>query len=169
MEFPTTLYSRIVIAKNGVEGPEYFQAGCATLKPGMVVMEDDDDEVTICTSTGMPIGIVGCDADHDLGTVYASGERIPIWLLGSGVDIYVLHEDHDTKTILRGSIIASSDDTTNNGKCKMKEAYIVLTTANATTAGTERNLMNTFWIGRSLGDGTATSAVPQYIPVHLGF
>lgn len=167
MEFPTTLYSRVVIAKNGVEGPEYFQAGIGTLKPGMVVMEDDADEVTICTSTGMPIGIVGCDADHDLSTVYAIGERIPIWLLGSGVDIYVLHEDHDTKTILRGSIIESSDDTTNTGKCKMKEAYVAVTTATADATG--RSYTSLFWIGRSLGDGTATSAIPQYIPVHLGF
>jgi len=168
MEFPTTL-RRLVIALNGIQGPDYMQAGCATLKPGMIVMEDDADEVTICNSTGIPIGVVGCDADHDLGTVYASGERVPIWRLGCGVDIYVLHEDHDTKTILHGSIIATSDDTTNNGKAKMKEAHIVHTTANAATAGSTRNSTSFFWIGRSLGDGTATSAVPQYVPVNLCF
>ena len=168
MEFPTTL-RRLVIALNGHDGPDYFQAGIGTLKPGMVVMEDDADEVTICTPTGIPLGIVGCDADHDLSTVYDSGERIPIWLLGCGVDLYVLHEDHDTKTILLGSIIESSDDTTNHGKVKMKEANVVLTTANVTSGGTARNITPFFWIGKSLGDGTATSAIAQYIPVKLCF
>lgn len=166
MEFPTTL-RRLVIAYNGVSGPEYFQAGDGNMKPGMVVMEDDADEVKICSGTGIPIGIVGCDADHDLSTVYTIGERIPIWLLGCGVDLYVLHEDHDTKTILRGSILESSDDTTNNGKAKMKEAYVAVTTA--TNDATGRSYTSLFWIGKSLGDGTATSAIAQYVPVKLSF
>ena len=87
MVFPATL-RRMLIALNGYEGPEYYQAGDSSCKPGYVVMFDDADEVKICTSTGKPIGIVGCDADHDLMTVYAAGERMPVYPLGSGVDIY---------------------------------------------------------------------------------
>ena len=58
MVFPATL-RRIVIALNGYDGPEYYQAGDSSCKPGYVVMFDDNDEVKICTSTGQPIAHAG--------------------------------------------------------------------------------------------------------------
>ena len=164
--FPSTL-RRLVIALNGCDGPEYFQAGVGTIKPGHVVMEDDADEVTICTSTGRPIGVAGCDADHDLSTVYASGERIPVWMLGSGVDLYVMCVDATTITVVRGDIMDTADDTTDIGNARVKDAYVVLTTANVTANGTARNVTSFFWIGRALGDGSITSNVTRYVPVKL--
>ncbi|MHA1221324.1 MAG: hypothetical protein ACTSQB_06290 [Candidatus Heimdallarchaeota archaeon] len=166
MAFPATL-RRLIIALNGYDGPEYYQAGDSLMKPGYVVMEDDGDEVKTCISTGKPIGIVGCDADHDMSTVYSAGERIPIFPLGCGVDLYVACIDTTTITLIKGAIIDTADGTTYLGRAKVKDAYIVHTTANANTAGTERNTLSTFWIGRALETGSITSEVMRYVPVKL--
>lgn len=168
MIFPSTLYSRIVIAYNGVEGPEYFQAGDSLMKPGTVCTHDDADEVKLCISTAKPFGIIGCDADHDLGTVYAEGERIPVWELGCGVDIYILCEDHATITVEKHDIIELSDDTTNKGKGKVKEDFIVASTTNYLgTAAAERNIGIGFYLGRANAAGSITATVARYVPVKL--
>lgn len=170
MAYPSTL-RRLVIALNGVSGPEYFQAGDALMKPAMVVMFDDADEVKICTSTGLPIGIVGCDADHDLGTVYALGERIPIWTLGCGVDLYVLvgNGSADTTfTFERGSVLESPSDTTQVGHARMKSTYVAVTTDTADATG--RGYTTLFWIGKALEAGTvSTDTNLLYVPVKLSF
>lgn len=166
MIFPATL-RRLIIALNGCDGPRYFQCGTAGILPGTVVMEDDADEVTDCTSTGKPIGIAGCDAHHDLMTAYAAGDRMPVWMLGSGVDLYVKAEDATTITVVWGSIMDTADDTSKNGCIKMKDAFVALTTTNVTTNGTERNITDHFVVGRCLGDGAVTSAVARYIPIRL--
>jgi hypothetical protein len=164
MAFPTALTSRVLIALNGVEGPEYYQAGDALMAPGMVVTYDDADEVKICTSTAKPLGIVGCDADHDLSTVYSLGERIPIWLIGSGVDIYVKCKDAGAShTIERNSIIDSPHSTTFVGQGALIDTLV------ATTAVTVRNVSSFFWIGTALEAGSLTTAVARYIPVKLSF
>ena len=163
--FPATL-RRLVIALNGMSGPEYFQAGDSSCKPGMIVMEDDADEVKVCTSTGKPIGVVGCDADHDLGTVYTAGERIPIWMLGCGVDIYILCSDATTITVVKGGIIDTADDTTLKGTGRIADAMTVSTTTEY--VHTLRN-STFFWIGKALETGSITSAIARYVPVKLSF
>jgi len=160
MVFPATLY-RLVIALNGYDGPEYFQAGDGLLKPGMICMFDDADEVKICTSTGAPLGVVGCDAYHDLGTVYAIGERVPVYPLGCGVDIYVIAKA--TMTVEIGSIMETEDETTLVGHGRLLTALV------ATTAVTVRNTSSFFWIGRAQEAGGVTTAVTRYIPVKLSF
>lgn len=160
MAFPSTLY-RLVIALNGFTGPEYYQAGDSLCKPGYIVMEDDADEVKICTSTGKPIGVVGCDADHDLGTVYTAGERMPVFPLGCGVDLYVACIDATTITVVKGGIIDTADDTTLIGRGRIMDA------PEATTAVTVRNTSTWFWIGTALETGSITSAVNRYVPVKL--
>jgi len=167
MIFPSTLY-RLVIAYNGVEGPEYFQAGDSLMKPGMVCTHDDADEVMVCASDEYPFGIIGCDADHDLGTVYTIGERIPVWTLGCGVDLYVLCEDAATITVVKGSIIDTADDTTDNGSARVKDAFFA-TTSDSVANQTERNLTMLFWIGKALAAGSITAAVKRYVPVKLSF
>lgn len=164
MAFPSTL-RRMVIALNGYAGPEYYQAGAATIKPGMIVMEDDADEVKICTSTGEPIGVAGCDADHDLGTAYAAGERVPVYPLGCGVDIYVLSGDNTTIDVNKGVIIETADLTTYAGCAKVQPAYVAHTTASGDATG--RTLTSRFWVGRALETADITSAVQRYIPVKL--
>jgi len=165
MIFPSTL-RRMIIAYNGNEGPEYFQAGDSLMYPGMVCMADDADEVKICITTGLPFGIIGCDADHDLGTVYAEGERIPVWILGCGVDIYVLCNDAATITVAFGSIMDTADDTTDAGMARVKDAFAEVTTSGTST---ERNVGNSFWIGRALAAGSITATVKRYVPVKLSF
>ena len=166
MVFPSTL-RRVILALNGYDGPVYYQAGDSLMKPGYIVMEDDADEVKLCTSTGKPIGVVGCDADHDLGTVYAAGERIPIYPLGSGVDIYVACMDATTIAVIKGSIIDSSDLTTYKGHAKVKDAHIQMTTGTIGSGGDERNISAAFWIGRALETASITSEVNRYVPVKL--
>jgi len=167
MIFPATL-RRLVIALNGCSGPRYFQCGTSGILPGTIVMEDDADEVTDCTSTGKPIGIAGCDAHHDLMTAYTAGDRMPVWLLGCGIDIYVKCVDVTTITLVWGAVIVTADSTTINGCGMVKDAYVVLTTANVTANGTERNVNGmAFAIGRALGDGSITSSVSRYVPVRL--
>lgn len=167
MIFPSTLYSRLVIAYNGVKGPEYFQAGDSLMKPGMVCTHDDADEVKVCLSTTKPFGIVGCDADHDLSTVYAEGERIPIWVLGCGVDIYVKCADSSTITVEKHDIIETAD-TTWKGDGKVKEDFLIASTTNYLgTAAAERNIGIGFYIGRALAGGSITATVERYVPVKL--
>lgn len=167
MAFPSALTSRVLIAANGVDGPDYYQAGDSNLKPGMVCMEDDADEVKICTSTGVPLGIVGCDADHDLGTVYSAGERIPVWKLGSGVDIYVLCADNTTITVTKSSVIETADLTTYKGKGKVIETFVAGSTTWAASVVSVRNATARLWIGRALETGSITSGVSRYVPVKL--
>ena len=163
--FPSTL-RRMIIALNGCEGPEYFQAGAATIKPGMIVVEDDADEVKISEETTYPIGVAGCDADHDLSTAYSSGERIPVYMLGSGVDIYVLCKDVTTVDVIKGDIIETSDTAAHDGQGKVKDGFVAITTTGA-AAITERTSTIHFYIGRALETGSITSAVARYIPVRL--
>lgn len=158
--FPSTL-RRLVIALNGYTGPEYWQAGDSLMKPGYVCMEDDADEVKICISTGTPYGIIGCDADHDLGTVYAEGERIPVYPLGCGVDIYVACKDALAITLTKGAIIDTADDTTLKGHGKVIDA------PESTTVVTVRNTSSKFWIGRAQLTGSITTLVARYVPVKL--
>lgn len=169
--YPITL-RRMVIAKNGVEGAEYFKAGDALMKPGMVCTHDSDTaEVKKCITTTKPFGIVGCDADHDLGTVYAENERIPVWVLGCGVDLYVLCGKGSavaTYTITKGTIIDTQDDTTQTGYGKPKTAFVAITTA--TNDSTGRGYTTLFWIGTALEGGTiSTTNAALYVPVKLSF
>jgi len=162
MAFPSTLY-RLIIALNGYDGPEYYQAGDSLMKPGYICMEDDADEVKICTSTGAPLGVIGCDADHDLGTVYAAGERIPVYPLGCGVDIYVACVDATTITVTKSSIMDTADDTTLIGHARVADA------PESTTVVTVRNTSSLFWIGKAQEAGSITSAIVRYVPVKLSF
>ena len=163
MIFPLTL-RRLIIALNGCEGPRYFQAGDGVMKPGHVVMKDDADEVKRCTAAGLPIGIVGCDADHDLMTVYAIGERIPIWMIGSGVCLYVAMHDSATITAEWGDIVDSADLTTYTGCAKVKDDAVAVTTVVGAN-GAIRNITSIFWIGRVMGDGAVSTAALRYVPV----
>lgn len=164
MAFPSTMYGSILIALNGSSGPEYFQAGTANMKPGMIVEHDDSDEVKECTSTGIPFGVVGCDADHDLATAYSLGERIPIWKIGSGVEVWVLCCDSALQTIIKGSVINSSDATTYNGYgMEWKHTAITYTTIVSPELA-ERNILLTFMVGRAQQSGVITTAVARFVP-----
>ncbi len=158
----------MIIAYNGYEGPEYYQAGDSSMKPGYIVMEDDADEVKICTATGKPIGVVGCDADHDLATAYTAGERIPIYPLGCGVDIYVACIDATTITVVKGGVIDTADDTTLQGRGRIQDAFTALTTTHTHAVTGERMWgAPAFWVGKALATGSITSAVNRYVPVKL--
>ena len=105
-----TLY-RCLIALNGCKGPKYFQAGDSLIKPSYVVMEDDADEVKICSTSGRPIGVAGCPAYHDMNTVYTAGVRVPIYMLGTGVEIMVLHDGAAAASITKGEKVKRSGTT----------------------------------------------------------
>lgn len=167
MIFPSALTTRVVIARNGAS-PEYFQAGDSLLKPGMVCMEDDADEVKACVTTGKPFGIVGCDASHDLNTVYAEGERIPIWKLGCGATLLVRCGDiTPAQTITKGAAMDTADQTTWVGCGKVRDALEPLTTAGVNASGDLRNISEFFYIGESQATGSITTEVTRYVPILL--
>lgn len=163
MIFPSTL-RRIVIAYNGAS-PEYFQAGDALLKPGMVCMEDDADEVKICTTTGKPFGIIGCDASHDLNTVYTIGSRVPVWKIGSGVVIMVRCGDiTPAQAIIKGADMDMADQTTWAGCAKLRDARVAITTTVGAN-GALRNMSDFYMVGLAQATGSITTEVTRYVPI----
>lgn len=165
MAFPTALYSGILIALNGATGPEYFRAGDSLMKPGMICTHDAAaDEIKVCISTTKPFGVIGCDADHDLATVYTVGDRVPVWKIGSGVEVWVLCQDDALQTIIKGSIINSSDATTYKG-CGMEWTHTAITyTTIVSPELAERNILLTFMVGRAQSSGTITTAIARFVP-----
>lgn len=143
-----TLY-KLLLALNGIQGPEYFQAGDSTAKPGHVLERDDSDEVKIATtSMVIPFGICGATSYMDLNTAVTAGRRIPVWLCGSGVDINVLHDD-DTgaTTLVRGWSFVVDDA---NAGCLM-------IWSNETSG----------LVGRLIEDVTISGDTPTFIPLKL--
>ncbi|GAH48847.1 unnamed protein product, partial [marine sediment metagenome] len=108
-----------------------------------------------------------CDADHDLMTVYTVGERIPVWILGCGADVYVLIGDDATHTFTKKDIVDLADLTTYSGMGKKKDAYVAVTTDTADATG--RGYTTLFWIGKALEGGVCTAASARYVPVKLSF
>lgn len=153
--------TRCLIAANGMEGPEWFQAGDSLIKPGYVVVRDDNDEVKISPATiEQPLGVAGCTSYHDLNTVYnadSTGERVPVWLCGSGVDIYVLHDDDTGATTLTRPSYFCQDDA--NAGCVMLWAYTDAAVATDTLA---------YVVGKLIGaDVVISGDTPTFIKIKL--
>lgn len=143
-----TLY-RLLLALNDIEGPDYFQAGDSSIKPGYVVERDDSDEVKIGTTSNLiPFGIAGCTSYHDLNTVWTETHRIPVWLCGSGVDVNVLYDDgSNAATFVRGwAMVMSKTD-----------AGCIEVWANETSG----------LVGRLIEDVTISGNTPTFIPIKL--
>ena len=163
MAFPSTL-RRLVIALNGYTGPEYFQCGAA-IAPGEICTYDDADEVKPCEEDLIPFGVIGCDADHDLSTDYDAGERVPVYPLGCGVDIYVKLKDPTTIVVEMGDIIEVSDTAAYDGFGKVIDDYVAVTTDTGDATG--HAYTSRFWVGRAQEAGSITSAVARFVPVKL--
>jgi len=120
-------------------------------------MEDDIDEVTICTANLQGIGIAGEISYLDLMTAYADGIMIPVWMRGCGVAIYVAF-DNDTAgaTYVRGSLLASDDA---NSGCVMVYAY-------ADTTGQYTDTLSMV-IGTLMHEVTTTADALVYIPCRM--
>ena len=155
-----TLY-RCLLALNGMEGPEWYQAGDSSIKPSYLVMEDDADEVKICSTSGKPIGVAGCPSYHDLNTAFSVGERVPVWMLGSGVKIMVLHDGNSAEAVTKGAKLQSSSSTA--GAVRLKPDYTSKDTTYAYTEFSERGDTDNFVIGRAAETVTITSGTAQFI------
>jgi len=155
-----TLY-RCLVALNGCQGPKYFQAGAATIYPSYVVMEDDADEVKICSTTGKPIGVSGCPAYQDLNTAFASGVRVPVYMLGSGVEIYVLHDGSSAEAVTKGMKLQTSSS--DAGMIRIKPIYTAKTTTYNLAQFSERGDTDNFVIGRATQTVTITSGTAEFI------
>ena len=151
-----TLY-RVLLALNGVEGPDFFQAGDALIQPGFAVSRDDSDEVKICPTSGTrPLGVAGATSYQDLNTVIAVGHRVAVWLCGSGVDVMLLHDD-DTgaTTLVRPSYFVPDDA---NAGAAMIWGY---------TNTAELTDTLSFVIGKLLEDVTISGDTATYIKIKL--
>jgi hypothetical protein len=159
-----TLY-RCLIALNGSKGPKYYQAGDGVTKPSYLVMEDDADEVKVCSTSGKPIGVAGCPAYQDLNTVFTAGNRIPVYLLNTGVEIYVLHDGNSAESVIKGIKLQASSSTA--GTVRIKPAYTAKTTTYNLAQFTERGDTDNFVIGRATETVTITSGTTQFIKALL--
>lgn len=112
---------RCLVQLNGNEGPKWYQAGDSSIKPSYCVQEDDADEVKVCAASTAPIGIAGCPSYQDLNTAYVAGVKVPIWMRGCGVVIYVLHDDDTGAATLNRGVLLAIDDA--NSGCVMVWAY----------------------------------------------
>lgn len=151
-----TLY-RVLLALNGVEGPDFFQAGDASIQPGFAVCRDTAAEVKICPVSGTrPLGVAGATSYQDLNTVIAIGHRVAVWLCGSGVDVMLLHDD-DTgaTTLVRPSYFVPDDA---NAGAAMIWGY---------TDAAELTDTLSFVIGKLLADVTISGDTPTYIKIKL--
>lgn len=165
MALPTTLYGGVIIALNGSSGPKYFRAGGSLMKPAMVCTHDSDTaEVKICGTSDKPFGIIGCDADHDLSTVYTAGERIPVYLIGSGVEVWIMCGDAGNMSVTKGAIMATADTATYVGMIKMYE-HVAITTDVSTAQLAQRNITSDFHVGKSQDKDTVTATINKYLPV----
>jgi len=148
---------RLVLQLNGFKGIEWYQAGDSSMYPGHVAIRDDADEVKIATaSAANPLGIVGCESYRDLNTAYTAGQMVPIYPCGSGVIIYVLHDD-DTgaTTLIRGQLFQVDDA---NAGCVMLWGYGDGAVATDTISGV---------VGRLTQDVTISGDTSTFIPLRL--
>ena len=150
--------TRLLLAANGVEGPEWFRAGDALIYPGYVVSRDADvGEIKIApTDEPAPVGVAGCTTYHDLNSNFALGVRVPVWLCGSGVHVMVLHDDDTGATTLyRGQKFIVDDA---NAGAVMLWAYTDAAVATDTMSGL---------VGAMLDDVTISGDTPTFIPLRL--
>lgn len=105
---------RVLIALNGCEGPKWLQCTAAdTIFIGMVVEYEDADSVVYMPTTKAEViaGISGCPSYHDSTAAFAAGVRIPVWLIGCGVEVWVTHDATGSVTVRHGDPITFSNTT----------------------------------------------------------
>lgn len=148
---------RLLLALDGIKGPTYKQAGDSSIKPGYVVERDDSDEVKIATASApAPFGVAGTVSYLDINTVYTAGWAVPVWLCGSGAELYVLHDDDTGATTLVTGQKYICDDA--NAGCVMLWGYTNTAVATDTMSG---------FVGRLLQDVTISGDTPTFIPLKL--
>jgi len=138
-----TVLASVLIALNGVTGPKWFQAGDSSTYPGYVVEYEDADEIVVAaTNSANLLGVAGLPSYHDSTTVFAAGKRVPVWLKGSGVEVWVTHDATGSITVEHGIPITRSDTTA--GLVEVDAALDLITlgfcTRGVTTAGAAKNI-----------------------------
>lgn len=140
--------SSVLIALNGVTGPKFFQAGDSSIYIGYVVEYEDADEVVVMpTSISTEIlGVAGCPSYHDNTAVFAAGKRVPVWIRGSGVEVWVTHDGvagNGSITVKAGDVLTFSNTTA--GLVEIDAARDIdslgtCTRASTVTDGTAKNI-----------------------------
>lgn len=161
------LTTRVLVALNAVSSSKWYQAGGSLIKPGYVVTEDDADEVKICGTSDKPLGVAGCPAYHDLNTVYTAGVRVPVFLINSGVEIFVCCDGTTGEAITKGTLLMRSANTA--GHVQLSTVWAAPdTTTYAATDFTEDMMTDHFIVGTSAETYTVISGTIYWIPCLLG-
>jgi len=158
-----TLY-KCLLATQGAT-PQYFQAGDAVIYPSYVVMEDTNEEVKVCATSGHPFGVAGCPAYQDMNTAYGIGTRVRVWLLGSGVEIMLLHDGNSGEAVIKGINLIVS--TSVAGNVRIQIDYVSKTTTYNLTEHTEGGDTSRFVVGYALETVTITSGTTEFIRAKL--
>ena len=106
---------RVLIADNGKAGPKWFQADATGIYAGYGVMYADPDEVKVAaTDATKLVGVADCPTWHDRTAEFEAGQRVPVWMIGSGVEVQMTHDGaigNASLALEMGDLVARSDST----------------------------------------------------------
>jgi len=140
-----TVLSSVLIATNGVEGPKWFKAGDSLIYIGYAVEYEDADEVVVMptTKTTVITGIAGCPSYVDNTAVFTVDDRVPVWMIGCGAEVWATHDGTGSVTCRFGDPITFSNTTA--GLVELDSARDIdtigtCTRYNSITNGTAENI-----------------------------
>lgn len=97
--------SSVKIALNGITGPKFYHAHAVGIYCGYIVAKQDYESVIVQASAGNALGIAGLPSYKDNTAQYAVDERVPVWLCGSGVEVWATADGANTTTWAQGVFV----------------------------------------------------------------
>jgi len=86
----------------------WWEAGDSSHKCGEVIMDDNQEEVKICSTSGQPCGFTALQAAVDIDTDVTSGVTYQYYCRKMGTVLYLYH-DTGTGAIAKSQLICRSD------------------------------------------------------------
>jgi len=88
-------YTRQIVVSHGIHGPVTRRDNGGVIYPGWTVTSEGQtfpDIITPTAAANSVLGIAGCNANHDVDTIYADNDEFPVFLCGSGAIVYGYHK-----------------------------------------------------------------------------
>lgn len=97
--------SSVRIALNGVTGPKWYHAHATGIYCGYLVDYQDYESVIVMAAAGLGLGVAGLPSYKDNTAEYAANERVPVWVCGSGVEVWATTDGANTVTWKTGDFV----------------------------------------------------------------